>query len=237
MKLLRNLTAYGIILLISVVMLSGCSSNNNNNTQNSTPTPASSQQSPTPDTDSTVSSTSDPEANKIDTTGNTINRLHIIMEDYSHDPVKEYTEEKLSEINLPSKCMGYAEDRVVTRSCELQEIDWDKKEVKYLIKYPAYKMESVTTFSLDNVRAVKEDIFPKKYRITYEYKGEYTEDKGIPASYTVYEYTDSTGKYDKVLGKFTIVSSDPAKITYKDEKGTQIIRDKVYFTPLPQAPK
>ena len=98
----------------------------------------------------------------------------------------------------------------------------------YDIEYPARGLSSRATVSFMS-GALREEVFPKRWRVVYEYNERFHEHLGIPASFTIYGYSYFSGQYDRFITRYTLTATQPNLMHYTSTSGRTKDISTTYF--------
>lgn len=103
--------------------------------------------------------------------------------------------------------------------------------LNYEVEYPNQGLKSIATVGL-LYGSMREEIFPKKWRVIYSYDGnwegrEWHEAYGIPLSIQIYGY--SGGDYTREINTYRLSKIVPNAPVYADRSGREKTFDVTYF--------
>lgn len=133
----------------------------------------------------------------------------------------------------PPQDFGEGKPGELVRSTKLVDLNPNEDRIVYEIQYPRHGLTSVAVLGFRS-RALREETYSKKWKIIYEYSKEWPEYHQIPSSYTIYGYSQGTGKYDRLINRYTLIEVKPNQLFYRDTAGKIRVRDTSYFIILSQ---
>lgn len=103
--------------------------------------------------------------------------------------------------------------------------------LNYEIEYPNHGLKSIATVGF-MVGSLREEIFPKKWKVIYDYEGtwegrDWMEAYGIPLSIRIYAY--SGGKYSRDVNIYRLSKIVPNFPVYRDRLGKEKTIAATYF--------
>lgn len=101
------------------------------------------------------------------------------------------------------------------------------EEIVYEVTYPVFGLKSTVRLGFVE-RGMREEVFDKKWKVVYEYSKQWRECDQIPAGFSIYKYSEATGKYDTLVNHYSLVEPG-SKCTYKDSSGRKKHVDSTYF--------
>jgi hypothetical protein len=160
--------------------------------------------------------------------------LGLLKEEFSYGDAPQYNPTLLKVQQIPSRCIGVDEGGSFVRVVDLKQIDWDKKVLTYEVNYAALGFKSTVKLRLGTYRALLEEVFSEKWLIKYEYDDKNPERLGLPAAYSIFGYSSSTGQYDRFLDKHTLQDKQWGFLRFRSGSGRVFERDTLYFVVIPE---
>jgi len=116
------------------------------------------------------------------------------------------------------------------KSTNLQKMDLAAGVIIYDVVYPGYNNLTSAAEVDSSSKAVLTETFAKKWKIVYEYDQQHSKYSQIPATFTIYGYSNS-GNYDHLIDKYHFFQHKLGENTviYEDDSGKSKIIDTVYF--------
>jgi hypothetical protein len=132
----------------------------------------------------------------------------------------------------PPLAMGRGNAKGLARSTELQDINSNEGIITYKVQYynPNYTSYALISFS---TRALKQETFPGKWIVVYEYEKKIDEIYQLPSKIRIYKDAgnEQKGKLINIYTKERPVGN--GIILYRDKNDKEKTIDSIYFRVMP----
>jgi len=128
----------------------------------------------------------------------------------------------------PPMTMGGTQTDQKIRETKLVELNMEEDRIVYEVSYPVYGLKSIVKLGFVK-RGMREEVFENRWKVVYEYNKNWDEYSQIPAAFTIYKYSDASGKYDILLNKYVMAGRGSKGFIYTDSSGRQKEVEASYF--------